>query len=49
MITRLKIEFSCLYIPQGLCNYEVQMNMYFIYFLSESPPLIQELSLIPSV
>ena len=33
-----RIKFRCLYIPQGHCGYEVQMNM-FLFFLSKSPSL----------
>jgi len=35
-----RIEFSCVYIPQVLCGYEVQIGEYVIIcILSESPPL----------
>ena len=33
-------ELSCLYLSQVPCGYEVQMDMYFVYILSESPSLI---------
>ena len=43
MITRLWIEFGCLYIPKGhyifvAIIYEVKMIM-FCFYLNESPPL----------